>query len=72
MSTTSFTVSGMTCGHCSSAVTQELSGLPGVERVHVGLVPGGASGVQLDADPAPCAAQITAAVAEAGDYTVSF
>lgn len=72
MSTTSFTVSGMTCEHCSSAVTQELSELPGVERVHVDLVPGGTSTVQVDADPMPDAEQLTAAVAEAGDYTVSF
>ena len=72
MSTTSVTVSGMTCGHCSGAVTQELSDVPGVTHVEVDLVPGGASDVRVDADPAPTAEQIIAAVAEAGDYTVSF
>lgn len=31
--TTSFSVTGMTCGHCLSAVTDELSSIPGVETV---------------------------------------
>ena len=31
--TTTFGVDGMTCGHCVSAVTSELSALPGVHDV---------------------------------------
>jgi copper chaperone CopZ len=27
---TSTTITGMTCGHCTAAVTKELSALPGV------------------------------------------
>ena len=30
MSTTTVNITGMTCGHCVSAVKSELSGLPGV------------------------------------------
>ncbi|MEW2575818.1 heavy-metal-associated domain-containing protein [Streptomyces syringium] len=32
-STTVYRVTGMTCGHCESAVTSELSALPGVTSV---------------------------------------
>ncbi|GHF36147.1 putative metal-binding protein [Streptomyces mashuensis] len=33
MSTTVYQVTGMTCGHCESAVTSELSALEGVTSV---------------------------------------
>ena len=35
--TTTYRVAGMTCGHCVSAVTAELSGLDGVTDVAVDL-----------------------------------
>ncbi len=35
--TTTFVVKGMTCGHCVSTVTTELSALPGVTAVDVDL-----------------------------------
>jgi copper chaperone CopZ len=38
--TTTWTVSGMTCGHCVASVTEELSELPGVESVDVVLETG--------------------------------
>lgn len=38
--TTTYTVTGMTCGHCVHAVTQEVSGLAGVESVDVDLASG--------------------------------
>jgi copper chaperone len=41
MNTASYTVTGMTCSHCVSAVTEEVSGLPGVTDVQVDLVSGG-------------------------------
>ena len=41
MSTASYTVVGMTCGHCVSAVTEEVSQLPGVTAVDVDLASGG-------------------------------
>jgi copper chaperone len=41
MSTATYTVVGMTCGHCVSAVTEEVSQLPGVTGVDVDLASGG-------------------------------
>ncbi|WP_448618390.1 heavy-metal-associated domain-containing protein [Geodermatophilus sp. URMC 65] len=41
MSTTSYTVVGMTCGHCVDAVTEEVSAVPGVTAVDVDLASGG-------------------------------
>ncbi|PRY47895.1 copper chaperone CopZ [Geodermatophilus tzadiensis] len=63
MSTTSYTVVGMTCGHCVTAVTEEVSGLPGVTDVAVDLDSGGltvTSDAPLDDDA------VRAAVEEAG------
>lgn len=39
-STRTYTVVGMTCGHCVSSVTEELQGIPGVEAVEVALESG--------------------------------
>ncbi len=41
MSTASYTVAGMTCGHCVNAVTEEVSAVPGVTAVDVDLASGG-------------------------------
>ncbi len=41
MTTTTYTVVGMTCGHCVSAVTEEVSTVPGVTGVDVDLASGG-------------------------------
>lgn len=38
--TTTYQVTGMTCGHCESAVTAELTQLPGVREVAVDLSTG--------------------------------
>jgi len=38
--TSTYTVNGMTCGHCIDAVTGELSRLPGVHDVQVELPTG--------------------------------
>ena len=47
MSTTStqYTVTGLTCGHCADAVTTELEAIDGVHHVRVDLVAGGESTV---------------------------
>ena len=37
MSTSTFTVIGMTCGHCVRSVTEEVSEIPGVLDVRVEL-----------------------------------
>jgi copper ion binding protein len=41
MSTATYTVVGMTCGHCVDAVTEEVSQIPGVTAVDVDLASGG-------------------------------
>jgi copper ion binding protein len=38
--TNTYTVTGMTCGHCVQAVTDELGRLPGVREVRVELETG--------------------------------
>lgn len=40
MSTSTFTVIGMTCGHCVSTVTKEVSQVAGVDGVSVDLATG--------------------------------
>jgi len=40
MSTATYTVTGMTCGHCVSAVTEEVTAVPGVTGVDVDLASG--------------------------------
>ena len=60
---TTINVSGMTCGHCVSAVTMELSLLPSVTEVDVELESGQVtitSGAALDQ------AQLATAIDEAG------
>lgn len=67
MSTTStYTVTGMTCGHCVSAVTTELTAVPGVQAVDVDLVPGGVSTVRVSSEGPLTVEQIREAVDEAG------
>lgn len=39
--TSTYTVTGMTCGHCVSSVTEEVQEIPGVENVDVVLETGG-------------------------------
>ncbi|GAA1526500.1 heavy-metal-associated domain-containing protein [Brevibacterium permense] len=66
MTTTTITVSGMTCGHCEAAVKEELGALASVSDVAVDLNAGGDSPVTItSSDPLDDAA-IRAAVDEAG------
>jgi copper chaperone CopZ len=69
MSTSVFRVSGMTCGHCVAAVTEEIGAIPGVTSVAVRLVPGEVSEVTVDSAPGLSTDAVRAAVDEAG-YTV--
>ncbi|RKS72703.1 copper chaperone CopZ [Motilibacter peucedani] len=64
--TTAYAVTGMTCGHCVSAVTAEITKLPGVTDVHVELVPGAASTVNVRSTAPLDAAAVAEAVDEAG------
>jgi copper chaperone len=63
VSTASYTVVGMTCGHCVNAVTEEVSAVPGITAVDVDLASGGltvSSTEPVDDDA------VRAAVEEAG------
>ena len=60
---TTINVSGMTCGHCVSAVTMELSLLPSVTEVEVDLESGQ---VTITSDTALKQAQLATAIDEAG------
>lgn len=61
--TATWTVTGMTCGHCVTSVTEEVSALPGVEDVQVDL----ATGEVVVTSEAPLdRASVAAAVEEAG------
>jgi copper chaperone CopZ len=62
---TSYLVSGMTCGHCVSAVTEEIGKLDGVTGVEVDLVPGSTSRVRTSTAKLPSDAAADA-VEEAG------
>jgi copper chaperone CopZ len=61
--TTTYQVAGMTCDHCVSAVTSELSQLPGVREIHVDLASGG---VTVTSDGPLPIDEVRAAVDEAG------
>ena len=67
-STATYTVSGMTCGHCVSSVTEEVAGIPGVTDVQVEL----ASGALTITSETPVEeTAVKAAVDEAGYELVS-
>jgi copper ion binding protein len=68
MSTATYTVSGMTCGHCVNAVTSEVSQLEGVTDVQVDLDTGA---VTVTSEAPLDAAAVAAAVEEAGYELVS-
>lgn len=61
--TQTYAVTGMTCGHCESAVREEVSQIPGVEQIDVSASTGTlaiTAGVPVDD------AEVIAAVDEAG------
>ena len=62
MSTSTYTVTGMTCGHCVSSVKEEVGEVPGVTGVDVDLESGR---VDVSGD-SPDAEAVRAAIREAG------
>ena len=64
---TNYNVTGMTCGHCVAAVTEEVSAIPGVSEVKVEL----AGPMQVESTAEADFAAVVAAVKEAGDYEVA-
>lgn len=61
--TTTFTVTGMTCGHCVAAVTEEVAKLDNVTNVEIDLASGA---VTVESDGPVDSAALAAAVDEAG------
>jgi copper ion binding protein len=63
MSQATYTVTGMTCGHCATSVTEEVQEIDGVQNVDIDVPTGKVtvtSAEPLDAD------RVRAAVTEAG------
>jgi len=71
MTTETVAVTGMTCEHCVTSVTEEVSELDGVTAVAVDLVPGGSSSVTVTSDRPVDDAALRGAIAEAGYEVVS-
>ena len=63
MTTSTFTVTGMTCEHCVGAVREEVGRIPGVTEVAVDLASGA---VTITSEQPVSADQVRAMVDEAG------
>ncbi len=63
MTTSTYTVTGMTCGHCVASVTEEVSAIDGVSAVDVVLETGA---LTVTSDTPIEANAVRAAVEEAG------
>jgi copper chaperone len=71
MSVASYTVAGLTCGHCAAAVTQELNVIDSVTNVHIDLRPGAISTVTVTSAAPLTEAEVVAALDEAGEYSLA-
>lgn len=67
MTVQTYTVEGMTCGHCAAAVTREVGAIPGVAEARVDV---SAKTLAVDATADVSDALVAAAVHEAG-YTLA-
>lgn len=63
MSSTTYTVDGMTCSHCAHAVTTEVSKIPGVQAARVDLA---ANTVSVDWSQPLSESDVRVAIEEAG------
>ncbi|MFZ5872312.1 MAG: heavy-metal-associated domain-containing protein [Actinomycetota bacterium] len=70
MTTATYDVQGMTCGHCVKSVTEELTALEGVTAVDVDLQAGGTSKVTVTSEAPLDEQAVRAAVDEAGYQVV--
>lgn len=66
-STTTYAVTGMTCGHCEASVRSEVSQLPGIQQVDVNAASGR---LAVTAESPLDDAAVIAAVDEAGYQAV--
>ncbi len=63
-----FQATGLTCGHCARAVSEELLALEGVREADVEVVEGGTSLVTVVTERELADDEVTGALTEAGDY----
>jgi copper ion binding protein len=68
MAETTYSVQGMTCGHCASAVTEEITRIAGVRGVDVDVTTGS---VVVTSEQPVDRAEVAAAVTEAGYQLVA-
>lgn len=68
MTTSTYQVTGMTCGHCVNAVSIELKEIAGVADVAIDLNAAGASTVTVTSAAPVQRDAVAAALDEAGDY----
>lgn len=66
MTTSTYDVTGMTCGHCVAAVQEEVGAIDGVTAVDVALVAGGTSTVTVTSEAPLTDEAVREAVDEAG------
>ena len=71
MTSVTYPVTGLTCGHCVQAVITELSALDGVSDVSVDLVVDGTSAVMVTSDEPLDESAVVAALDEAGSYQLA-
>ena len=63
MTTTEYTVTGMTCGHCEMSVREEVAEIGGIQDI---VVSSSTGKLVITSDAAPDDAAVLAAVSEAG------
>lgn len=66
-----YSVHGLTCRHCASAVRRELEALPGVSHVHVYLEPRGSSTVTVFGQEKVDVDRLITALDSAGGYRLT-
>jgi copper chaperone len=71
MASATYEVTGMTCEHCSRAVSAELRDLSGVTEVRVDLVPDGRSSVLVVSETPLAVQAVVDALDEAGGYRLA-
>jgi copper chaperone len=69
VTTRTYPVTGMSCGHCAQAVTTELNRLGG--EVTIDLIPGGTSQVTITSQARLPDEAIRQALSEAGGYQLA-
>ncbi len=67
MTTSTYGITGLTCGHCASAVTEEVSEIDAVTDARVELVAGGTSTLTVTSAAPVAREDLVAAIAEAGE-----